>query len=185
MRLFVAVLPPPEAVAELARVVDPLARTGRELRWTPHEGWHFTLAFMGDVEEHLLPELHARLARAAERTEAFRLRLHGAGHFSGHALWIGAAGGIDTMRLLADRADAAARRSGIPMEQHRRYTPHLTVARSRNRADMRPYTAELGAFEGAYWQVGDVHLVRSRLPVSGVPGEQPRYETVASWPLTG
>ncbi|MGH3311420.1 MAG: RNA 2',3'-cyclic phosphodiesterase, partial [Streptomyces sp.] len=30
---------------------------------------------------------------------------------------------------------------------------------------------------------GEVALVRSRLPDSGVPGEQPRYEQVAACPL--
>ncbi|MFI8099658.1 RNA 2',3'-cyclic phosphodiesterase [Streptomyces sp. NPDC086023] len=186
MRLFAAVLPPGEVLDELARVVDPLRRAGGDgLRWTGHAGWHFTLAFMGEVGEELLPELHARLARAAHRTAPFPLRLHGAGQFSGHALWIGAAGGVDEIHLLAERADAAARRSGVPMERHRRFTPHLTVARSRARADLHPYTEALGSFEGAPWQVGELSLVRSTLPAHGVPGEQPRYDVVEAWPLAG
>ncbi|WP_328969850.1 RNA 2',3'-cyclic phosphodiesterase [Streptomyces sp. NBC_00239] len=184
MRLFAAVLPPPAAVAELRAAVGGLPADDR-LRWTAEEGWHFTLAFMGEVEEHLLEELHARLARAAHRTESFPLRLHGSGHFGDRALWVGAAGGLDRMRLLAERADAAARRAGIPMEQHRRYVPHLTVARSRGEISLTPYTEALAAFEGTSWQVGEVCLVRSRLPVSGVPGEQPRYEVVGAWPLAG
>lgn len=183
MRLFAAVLPPDAAVAELAEAVRPL-RDDR-LTWTGEAGWHFTLAFMGEVREELLPDLRARLARAAHRTAPFRLRLHGAGHFGERALWVGAAGDLDTMRLLAERADAAARRAGVPMEQHRRYTPHLTVGRSRDGGSLRTYLDALAAFEGAPWQVGAVSLVRSNLPAGGVPGEQPRYETVETWPLTG
>ncbi|MFD9339160.1 RNA 2',3'-cyclic phosphodiesterase [Streptomyces sp. NPDC060028] len=181
MRLFAAVMPPATAVAELAQAVRPLRDD--HLRWTAEAGWHFTLAFMGEVEERLLPDLRARLARAATRSEPFALRLHGAGHFGRRALWAGAAGGLDAMRMLAERADAAARRAGVPMDQHHRYTPHLTLARSREDTDLDPYLAGLGPFEGTSWQVAELSLVRSNLPVSGVPGEQPRYEVVAAWPL--
>ncbi|MFF8607806.1 RNA 2',3'-cyclic phosphodiesterase [Streptomyces sp. NPDC015346] len=185
MRLFAAVLPPEEQLTELARAVDRLVRLpgAERLRWTSRPGWHFTLAFMGEVDEELLPDLHARLGRAAQRTEPFPLRLHGGGHFGRRALWVGAAGGIDTLRLLAERADAAARRAGVAMDEHRRYQAHLTVARARLDTDPRPFVAELDRFEGSRWQVAELALVRSRLPGSGVRGEQPRYETVGAWPL--
>lgn len=134
-RLFAAVLPPAGAVAGLRTALAPLHTLpgARDLRWTGSEGWHFTLAFYGEVPEDVRPELEARLERAARRTGPFSLRVHGAGHFGGRALWAGAAGGLDTLRLLVARADAAARRAGLPMEEHRRYTPHLTLARSRGR----------------------------------------------------
>ncbi|MBM7054902.1 RNA 2',3'-cyclic phosphodiesterase [Streptomyces durocortorensis] len=186
-RLFAAVLPPPSAVAGLRTALAPLhALPGaRELRWTGPEGWHFTLAFYGEVPEDAAPEVEARLVRAARRTEPFALRVHGAGHFGGRALWAGAAGGLDTLRLLAERAGAAARRTGLPMEEHRRYTPHLTLARSRGAADLRPFAAALAGFEGERWEAAELTLVRSDLPVSGVPGEQPRYTAVRAWPLGG
>ncbi|MFE9467937.1 RNA 2',3'-cyclic phosphodiesterase [Streptomyces virginiae] len=184
MRLFAAVLPPDAAVAELAAAVHAV-RDDR-LTWTAQAGWHFTLAFMGEVRDDVLPELYARLERAAHRTAPFALRLHGCGHFGDRALWTGAAGELDALRLLADRADAAARRAGVPMEQHRRYTPHLTLARSRHATTpLRPYLDALADFEGTAWQVDALSLVRSNLPASGVPGEQPRYETVRAWPLAG
>ncbi|MEU9865237.1 RNA 2',3'-cyclic phosphodiesterase [Streptomyces sp. NPDC047971] len=187
MRLFAAVLPPREQLTELARLVDRLARlpdAGR-LRWTQRPGWHFTLAFMGEVDDELLPELHERLARAAHRTSPFALRLHAGGHFGRAVLWTGAAGDLDEMRLLAERADAAARRAGVPMDEHRRYQAHLTIARSRADVDLRPFVDAMAGFEGSRWQVPELALVRSNLPGGGVPGEQPRYETVGAWPLGG
>ncbi|MGY3681904.1 RNA 2',3'-cyclic phosphodiesterase [Streptomyces sp. TE33382] len=185
VRLFAAVLPPGPAVEELRRAVAPLHELpgGRTLRWTASAGWHYTLAFLGEVDEAVLPELYARMERAAHRTEPFPLRVHGCGRFDGRALWAGAAGGLDTMRLLAERADAAARRAGLPMEEHRRYAPHLTLARSRTPADLTPFTAALDGFEGLRWEAGELSLVRSDLPVDGVPGEQPRYEVARAWPL--
>jgi 2'-5' RNA ligase len=185
MRLFAAVLPPADAVRELAPEVDALRRMpgADTLRWTGRPGWHFTLAFYGEVADDVVPDLAERLLRAARRTDPFPLSLHGGGHFGGRALWVGAAGGLETMRLLADRAEAAGRKAGVEMEEHRRYRPHLTVARSRDSADFKPYVAALDTFAGKPWTVGELCLVRSNLPVSGVPGEQPRYETVMSRPL--
>ncbi|MFD9287353.1 RNA 2',3'-cyclic phosphodiesterase [Streptomyces sp. NPDC060030] len=184
-RLFAAVLPPAPAADELAGAVARLRRLpgALDLRWTARAGWHYTLAFLGSVDEELLPELYTRLARAAHRTEPFPLRIRGGGRFDGRALWAGAEGDLGTLRLLARRAAAAARKSGIPMEEHRRHTPHLTLARSRSGADLTPYTEALRGFEGTRWEVGEIGLVRSDLPVGGVPGEQPRYEVVRAWPL--
>ncbi|MBD0840273.1 RNA 2',3'-cyclic phosphodiesterase [Streptomyces sp. TRM68416] len=184
MRLFAAVLPPEEAVRELARAVDGLRRLpgSDTLRWTGRPGWHLTLAFYGDVDDERVPDLSARLERAAHRTAPFALALRGGGQFGhGRALWAGAEGDLDALRLLAERAEAAGRKAGVPMGEHRRYKAHLTLARSRQPADVRECLAALDDFTGARWTVQELALVRSRLPKSGVPGEQPRYEAAARW----
>lgn len=188
MRLFAAVLPPDEVCRELGSVVDELrALPGADgMRWTGRPGWHFTLAFYGEVDDALVPGLAARLERAAHRTAPFALAVRGGGQFGhGKALWAGAEGDVATLRLLAERAEAAARKAGVPMKEHRRYTAHLTVARSRETRDVRPYLDALGGFTGRTWTVDALALVRSNLPVSGVPGEQPRYEAVGRWALGG
>ncbi|MEU3184537.1 RNA 2',3'-cyclic phosphodiesterase [Streptomyces sp. NPDC006923] len=185
MRLFAAVLPPAGAVGELAAAVERLrALPGAgELRWTGRAGWHVTLAFLGEVEDRLLPGLTERLGRAARRTEPFALRVHGGGHFGDRALWAGAAGGLDELRLLAERSGAAARRAGVPMDEHRPYHPHLTLARARGGTALAPFARALDGFDGTGWEVTELVLVRSLLPAGGVPGERPRYEAVARRPL--
>ncbi|MFJ9908722.1 RNA 2',3'-cyclic phosphodiesterase [Streptomyces sp. NPDC101152] len=188
MRLFAAVLPPEDAVRELADEVDRLrALPGADrLRWTGRPGWHLTLAFYGEVDDDVVPELSARLERAARRTDPFPLELRGGGQFGhGRALWAGVFGDVPALRLLADRAEAAARKAGVPMGDHRRYKAHLTLARSRDAVDVQPFLTELAGFEGRSWTVDELALVRSNLPKSGVPGEQPRYEAVARWALGG
>ncbi|MCZ4637138.1 2'-5' RNA ligase family protein, partial [Streptomyces rubrogriseus] len=97
MRLFAAVLPPEDVTAALAAEVAVLrGLPGAEgLRWTGRPGWHLTLAFYGEVDDELVPELSARLARAAHRTAPFELALRGGGQFGrGRALWAGAEGGL-------------------------------------------------------------------------------------------
>ncbi|WP_309061706.1 RNA 2',3'-cyclic phosphodiesterase [Streptomyces sp.] len=186
MRLFAAVLPPEDVARELAVEVARLKKLpGADgLRWTGRPGWHFTLAFYGEVDDELVPGLTARMERAASRTPSFELALRGGGQFGhGRALWTGAEGDVRTLGLLADRAEAAARKAGVPMGEHRRYKAHLTLARSRDAIDTRPYLEALDGFRGRPWTVGELVLMRSHLPRSGVPGEQPRYEAVARRPL--
>ncbi|MFG2128876.1 RNA 2',3'-cyclic phosphodiesterase [Streptomyces sp. NPDC048751] len=186
MRLFAAVLPPTDVTDELAARIAELKKLpgAADLRWTSRPGWHFTLAFYGEVDDEVVPDLSGRLERAAHRTAPFPLALRGGGQFGhGRALWAGAHGDLDTLSRLADRAEAAARKAGVPMGDHRRYKPHLTVARSRDAFAVRPYVEALHTFTGSTWTVRELVLVRSDLPTSGVPGEQPRYTPVARWPL--
>ncbi|WP_200306675.1 RNA 2',3'-cyclic phosphodiesterase [Streptomyces adelaidensis] len=186
MRLFAAVLPPADVVDELGSAVGGLrGLAGADrLRWTESAGWHFTLAFYGEVDAYAVSDLSERLARAARHTEPFALAVAGGGQFGhGRALWAGAEGDLRALRLLADRAEAAGRKAGVDMGEHRRYTPHLTVARSREAFEVRPYVDALAGFVGRTWSVEELALVRSDLPTSGVPGEQPRYEAVGRWAL--
>ncbi|MEV6803994.1 RNA 2',3'-cyclic phosphodiesterase [Streptomyces sp. NPDC051132] len=186
MRLFAAVLPPEDIADEFAAEVDRLRRLpgADRLRWTERSGWHFTLAFYGEVAEDVVPALSDRLARAARRAAPFTLAIAGGGRFGqGRALWAGARGDVEELSLLAGRAQAAARKAGVPTDEHRPYKAHLTVARGRGPVDVRPQVELLGAYAGRSWQVTEMTLVRSRLPASGVPGEQPRYEVVGRWAL--
>ncbi|MDX3227327.1 RNA 2',3'-cyclic phosphodiesterase [Streptomyces sp. ME19-01-6] len=185
MRLFAAVLPPEAAIAELAARVGALrGLPGADgLRWTERAGWHFTLAFFGQVDEEVLPALRERLARAAHRHPPHEVRLAGGGRFSDKVVWVGVEGDRATLGHLADSAEAGARRAGLPMDRHRPYHPHLTLARCRGGADLRPYVAGLADFEGSAWTVAELSLVRSHPPTPGVAGAQPRYEVVAAWPL--
>ncbi|MFJ9245284.1 RNA 2',3'-cyclic phosphodiesterase [Streptomyces sp. NPDC101776] len=188
MRLFAAVLPPADVAAELATTVAELRThpTADALRWTgrpgwPHGGavdWHYTLAFYGEVDEDAVPRLSARLEQTAHRTEPFGLSVRGGGQFGeGRALWAGAAGDLAALRVLAEGCEEAV------TGEHRRYRAHLTLARSRDAVDVRPYLDRLDGFAGRTWTVDELVLVRSDLPRSGVPGEQPRYEAVARWGL--
>ncbi|MFI1825245.1 RNA 2',3'-cyclic phosphodiesterase [Streptomyces sp. NPDC020412] len=192
MRLFVAVVPPAPQLDELGAAAARLeGLPGADgLRWTGRAGWHYTLAFYGSVPEDVLPELSERLGRAARRADAFPLSISGGGHFGNGVLWAGAAGAVEELRRLAARVDAAGRRSGIAMEEPRRFTPHLTLARARRRRGaagggpaLSTYAEALGDFAGTPWDVSEFVLVRSSLPAGGTPGAEPRYETLAAWRL--
>jgi 2'-5' RNA ligase len=190
MRLFTALLPPPGACADLVDLVGGTLRKragAEELRWTEPEGWHLTLAFLGEVDEEALPGLGARLGRAARRHGPYELRLAGGGHFGERALWAGVAGPTRDVAHLAASVRAAARRERIAVAGEA-FRPHLTLARTRPhrpRVDLAPYAAALDRFAGPPWTCRELHLVRSDPPEPGVPGARPRYHVIGTWPLGG
>ncbi|WP_053204638.1 RNA 2',3'-cyclic phosphodiesterase [Jiangella muralis] len=184
MRLFAAVEPSPDAVAQLAAVVDGMRDD--VLRWSDPAGWHLTLAFYGEVGADRVDELTERLSRVARRRPATRARIAGAGRFGRSVLWAGIDGDGAALRALAGSASAAGRRTGVGTDDRQRFRPHVTLARARARArddaDLLPYVARLASYTGPWWDADAVTLFRSR---PGGPGHGPRYEPLARLALTG
>jgi 2'-5' RNA ligase len=193
MRLFVAIVPPPAAVAELARWLESLRpAAGPGLRWTPAGSWHLTLAFLGEVPDTVLPGLSTRLGRAAGRHPALDLAIAAGGAFPGPArarvLWAGVRVSTDDrdprrpLRMLAASVAAGARRAGAPSpDEGRPFRPHLTLARLSAPADVRPLVGGLAPLAGQPWPGTDIRLIRSYLQAG--PDGAPRYDEVARWPL--
>jgi 2'-5' RNA ligase len=182
MRLFVAITPPDAALDELETRLAPLRPAWPGLRWANRETWHITLAFLGEVSETTTAALAPRLQRAAHRYQCQTMSLAGAGAFPRRAraqvLWAGIRADQDSLSKLAASVAAGARRAGAPPpDEGRRFSPHLTLARSKTPADVRTLVAALDDFAGTEWTASHIHLIHSRLP------DRPRYLTTASWPL--
>jgi 2'-5' RNA ligase len=180
MRLFAAILIPPDVMAHLDAAVAP--HRDDVLRWTRLESWHLTLAFYGQVDDTRVPDLKSRLTRAAKRYPMLSLALTGSGQFSKRALWIGCEGDIAPMRALARSAAAAGRRVGAAADESR-FRAHLTLARAPNPTDLRPYVSTLSAYRGPTWTVDAVALVRSHLAAG--ENRRARYETLSTHQLSG
>ena len=186
MRLFVALVPPPDILDELEEAVRPHLATVPGLRWVRRELLHVTLTFLGEVDDRTLDRLLPRLERAVGRHEQMTLSLAGAGAFPGggaHArvLWTGLFGDRRSVVRLAASTTAAGRRAGTLQDKHRGFRPHLTLARSRQPVDVRPLLEALSAFAGAPWTARSVQLVRSHLP--GKDNDQLSYEPLKTWSL--
>ncbi|MEU7615688.1 RNA 2',3'-cyclic phosphodiesterase [Micromonospora rifamycinica] len=190
MRLFVAVYPPPAAIAEItartARLrVGAATAAGLDVRLTAPAHLHVTLAFLGEVGPDRLPGVTDALGSAAGAARAGwdhppRLRLGGGGCFGqgrSTVLWVGVQGEVAALRTLARRIRAALSRTALPYDR-RPLRPHLTVARPGDRLDPSDVDADrlaLDGHPGPQWPATELVLVHSR------PG--PRYTRLASWPL--
>lgn len=186
MRLFVAVLPPPEVLDELHRFTGPYRTSQPELRWVPRDLMHITVAFLGQGDDRPLERVLPRLERAAGRYPKIELSFAGAGAFPGggtHArvLWTGVYGDRGTLARMAASMNAAGRRAGFPLGEIKGFRPHLTLARTRRPTDVRPLLEGMGAYASPSWTVDAVHLMSSRLPTR--QHERPSYEVMNTWSL--
>jgi 2'-5' RNA ligase len=128
---------------------------------------HLTLRFLGSVEAGTLERLAVSLRELP--FTPFEARLGGLGSFgrgSGvRVLWIGILAGGEELARLAAEIEWRCREAGLEPEE-RPYSPHLTLARARDRRGAR--VPELPAPpELAPWMVGTFRLYRSRTGPGG------------------
>jgi RNA 2',3'-cyclic 3'-phosphodiesterase len=187
MRMFVALVPPPEALEDLGDFLSPRQEAEPGFRWTVAEQWHVTLAFMARVQERHLDDLLARLERAAARRTSFELRITGGGAFPNPArakvLYAGLDAGPhrEELNRLATGARAASSKSGADTDGGR-FHPHLTLARLGRPAEATRWVRVLEAYDGPTWTAHEITLIESHLGEG--PRRRPRYEIAARFPLT-
>lgn len=188
MRLFVALVPPDEAIEHLDAFLD-VRRASGSFRWATSEQFHVTLAFLAEVEERRLEDLGERLARAAAKRTAFETAIAGGGAFPNAArarvIWAGldlAEHGRTEIDRLATGCRAAANRAGVPVDGQR-FRPHVTVARLGHPAEVSSWVRLLDGYAGPRWVADRITLVQSHLGEG--PRGRPRYESVEEFPLPG
>lgn len=171
MRLFAAIVPPGDALDELAAAVDRARPPSQDfVRWTDRGMWHLTLAFYGD------DDLDRRASWLAERVPGhapLRLAVSGAGAFTG-VLWAGIAGDLGELGSLAGAVGGA---------EDRPYHAHLTLARWKQRRRpqvTREVQQALAGFRGQAWPAAEVVLMSSVLSHRG-----PTYTAEHCFTLTG
>ncbi len=185
-RMFAAVVPPDEVIADLDEFLAP-RREAAEFRWTLAEQYHVTLVFLPSVPERKLDDLVERLGRAAGRRTAFETRVTGGGAFPDPArskLLYAGLDLTDAARTELDRAAtgarAAATRAGLEVDGQR-FRPHVTLARINRPVDTTNWVRLLDAYAGPAFTVDRVSLVASYLGQG--PRNRPRYEVVEEFPL--
>lgn len=165
MRLFLAVRPPEDVVAELMSL---RRKDQRGVRFVRPEQWHVTLRFLGDADidevehamEHVaLPPATAELGPAVD--------------VLGERVLVVPVRGLEP---LGAAIVAATRHLGEPPPR-RRSADHLTLARLQR--GTRPPPA-FGALVSGRFEVDEVELVRSRLDPAGA-----RHDVVATWRVPG
>ena len=147
------------------------------------ENLHLTLAFLGDVSDEGLEELHDALSGI--RAQPVDLRFRGLGTFGDdrpRAVW--AAVDADPALLdLQKQVERSARKAGLSPEA-RRFVPHVPLARLKgHREDAVPlarFLGERGAASPPPVRAVAFSLMSSRLRPGGSV-----YEELARYPMTG
>lgn len=135
MRLFIALDLPEEVVRNLELFVARVKSSAR-IHWSPPANLHITTKFIGEFAETRLPELQSALGGMPERPP-IEVSVAKVGFYpnarSPRVFWCG----IEAQRLeaLATDTDTATSSVGVSKEE-RPYSPHLTLARIKERVDL-------------------------------------------------
>ena len=164
MRLFVAVWPPDDVLDTLAALPRPALRN---VRWTGREQWHVTLRFLGEVPSAGPVSAALRVVGAPPCRAVLGPAV---GRFGQRVLHVPVAG-LEEVAAAMVRATADV---GRPPED-RPFAGHVTLARGRPGADLRPLVGRPVAGE---WDVGEACLVSSVLHPHGA-----RYQVLERFPL--
>lgn len=172
MRLFIALALPDEVRAELAQTQRRLR--GHPLRWSPPQGMHLTLQFLGEADAGLVPPLLTALAGLD--VAPLRLRLEGLGGFPNarqpRVVWAGVDG--DTVALAALQAAVVAATAPLGfVAEERPFRAHLTLGRARPDAgpvELRALgeaLAHAAPLAPLAWEAGAPALYQSTLTAEG------------------
>jgi len=180
MRLFTALDLPADVVRNLETLLDRLRPKAR-INWSPVANLHITTKFIGEWPEEKLGELTKTLD-ALTGHPAIPVHVHNVGFFpnphSPRNFWCGIeARGLQELAADTDRATAAL---GIPSEK-RAYSPHLTLARIKEKLDLQPLReaiATLPSLDFGSFTAGRFFLYRSQLRPTGSV-----YTKLAEFPL--
>lgn len=173
MRLFWAVTVPADITRAIDAAVVPLRARWPELRWTAPDGWHLTLAFLGDVVPGHVEALAAAVAGAVADIEPPDVRLAATADTPGRragVVWIPTVEDAALQALaeaVRDAGDAVA-----PADRRHGFAGHLTLARipPDRRGSSRLAADIAAAYEGwpHRWSADHVALLASHPSPSGV-----------------
>lgn len=170
-RLFVAVDIDEATRAQVERIaavvrtaVEPHAKAS----WVRPDRMHLTLHFLGDVDAAMEDRVRDALAHPLPDA-AFAITFDRLGFFpargSPRVLWLGIRDGLEPLRRVHH---ALAERLGIKPDRDGPYTPHLTLARVRDRIS-RARLGEIGRIQASAGPstIDRVTLYESRLSPAG------------------
>lgn len=172
IRCFVAIEIPDRIQAVLSEVQSEFRQKIQKASWTRNGNFHLTLKFLGDVEKNRIDKINSTIARITANYRPICIEIGSIGTFPNlyrpRVLWVGLTQGADEIRTLANSVIRELAKLGYPSDN--RFHPHLTLARLKERVNLKTNTDLFKKFEtiaGTLMHVNHITLVRSELHTSG------------------
>ncbi len=177
VRSFIAIELPDEVKKGLRELQAQLKAGGSApVKWVDPANIHLTLKFLGNVAADRIDEISSAMTNAVQDTSTFKLEIKELGVFPNprrvQIVWVGLGGEVDKLASLQQRIERGLEKLGFAPE-NRRFTPHLTLARIRDRATPRErerlgqLIAETEFATAQGFRVDSVKLMKSQLTPEG------------------
>ena len=177
VRSFIAIELPDELRLALGTLQTRLKSHNQPwVKWVDPYSIHLTLKFLGNIAAGRLDEILKAMKEATEGIPALHLKVNGLGVFPNprrvQVAWVGLNGEITILSQLQQRLEISLAQLGFARES-RPFTPHLTLARVRDRASAEERQAfeqviANARFEAGYeFEAAAICLIRSQLTREG------------------
>ena len=179
IRVFVGIDLPEEVKKQLTS----LQRGLPSALWRPERKMHFTLRFIGNLEEPIAEEVLKELRYV--RFPAFHFSLKGIGYFERggipHHIWAG----VDedkAIRELQQKIDSAVRKAGAGQADKFKFVPHVTLGKlfGANREEVYGYIRQNNLFHTDGFEATSFILYQS---IARENGEGKYYKEIEEFPL--
>ncbi|PKK91099.1 MAG: RNA 2',3'-cyclic phosphodiesterase [Candidatus Wallbacteria bacterium HGW-Wallbacteria-1] len=190
IRAFIGIWPD-ETIRRKIRDLTGKNKVLNGISWVPHDNFHLTLKFLGQIPMDTLPKLFRILEKTSEALPPLTLTMKGALAFPNpdqpRVLCYGFENDIESQDLtkMAETFDTELEKIDFPKER-RPFKAHATIARIRDYQNPGVMDAVESFMEtdrkvrGLIWPVDEICLIRSELRPS-----RATYEVMASYPLLG
>ena len=177
IRAFIAVELPDEVKAGLAQLQAQL-KAGQQpaVKWVDPYAVHLTLKFLGNIAVDKTSEITRAIEEAVQGISSFHLEVKELGAFPNfkrvRVAWVGVSGEVAKLSQIQQRIEVNLAPLGFARES-RPFTPHLTLARLRERAspnEQQSFGQLIAStrFEMVYgFNVDSISLMRSELHREG------------------
>ena len=175
IRSFFAVdLDEKEITKKIVDLQSQLEFPDTRIAFVAPENLHFTLKFLGDIDERILPELEEAASKIS--FEDFELELSGMGclpNFSYiNALYIGVTKGLDNLATIAKELEGLSGKFNFKKET-RPFRAHLTIGRVKRIRDKTPLITKIKENEGTHF--GKINVTSFKLKKSVRTPQGPIY----------
>jgi len=173
-----------EALLKAMEAIRPVARG---VRWVKAGSLHLTLKFIGSLHEADLPQVIECLQRATAEAGPFAMTVSGLSGFppkgTPRVIHVGVQEPSGTLVALQRRVEAALKEALRLPKEKRKYVPHITVGRVKDRQAC-PSTSEISAAVSDQ-HFGEVSVDSMVLMKSDLRPDGAVYSVVHRFPLGG
>jgi len=169
-RLFVGISISEKVKLNLKPFIEQLIATGAELNPVSIENLHFTVKFLGDVDEDKIEKINGKLKAVLKNKLKFKVQLKEAGVFPSwqmiNVIWIG----TDSRELISIIQETNKALEEIRPEEFSKAAAHLTIARVKSRKNKEKLEEVLQRFKNENFGemvIDKVVLYESKLTTKG------------------
>ena len=132
IRAFIAIKLDPQTVEQISEAIDDLKPRIGNIRWVSPTNFHFTLKFLGNIEEDKIAPIAQALELELQPFPRFSINAKGLGVFPDlkrpRVLWVGLQ--AKALSALVAKVESVLEPLGFAREK-RAFQPHLTIGRWR------------------------------------------------------